>query len=36
LSVLTAAQPGGAHRDDDLLIPLTRNEVLVRAAEQTW
>jgi hypothetical protein len=26
-SVLTAAQPGGSHRGDDLLIPLTRHEI---------
>jgi hypothetical protein len=27
LSVLAAAQPGDARRDDDLMIPLTRNEI---------
>jgi hypothetical protein len=27
LPVLAAAQPGGGHPGDDLLIPLTRNEI---------
>jgi hypothetical protein len=27
LSVLAAAQPGGNHQGDDLLIPLTRHEI---------